>query len=105
MQDFVKASQERQAQFEAGILVKLSEIVPTMPQPDMGSCNIKTNHMVVPEFVECPQCHVEDQPPTLLKEPQIKVFYLLTSLILLLYKNTCKPKNLRVGQSLKNAIC
>ena len=54
MQDFVKASQERQAQFEVGILVKLSEIVPTMPQSDMGSCNLKTNHMVVPEFVECP---------------------------------------------------
>ena len=93
MRDFVKASQERQAQFEAGILAKLSEIVPTTPQSDMGSCNLKTNHMAIPEFVECPQRHVEDQPPTLLKEPQIKVFYLLTSLILLFYKNTCKPKN------------
>ena len=93
MQDFVKASEARQAQFEAGILAKLSEMVPTTPQSDMGSCNLKTNH-VVPEFVEYPQRHVQDQPPTVLKEPQKKVFYLLTSLILSVYQNTCKPKNL-----------
>ena len=93
MQDFVKASEARQAQFEAGILAKLSEMVPTTPQSDMGSCNLKTNH-VVPEFVEYPQRHVQDQPPTVLKEPQKKVFYLSTSLILSIYQNTCKPKNL-----------
>ena len=51
MQDFVKASKERQAKFEAGILAKLSEIVPTTPQYDKGSCNLKTNHLVIPEFV------------------------------------------------------
>ena len=72
MQDFVKASKERQAQFEAGILAKLSEIVPTILQSDMGSCNLKTNHLVIPEFVECPHRHVEDQPSTILKEPQKK---------------------------------
>ena len=93
MQDFVKASEARQAQFEASILAKLSEMVPTTPQSDMGSCNLKTNH-VVPEFVEYPQRHVQDQPPTVLKEPQKKVFYLSTSLILSVYQNTCKPKNL-----------
>ena len=70
----MKASKERQTQFEAGILAKLSEIVPTIPQSDMGSCNLKTNHLVIPEFVECPNRHVEDQPPTTLKEPQKKVF-------------------------------
>ena len=69
LQDFVKASKEQQAQFEVGILAKLSEIVPTTPQSDMGSCNLKTNHLVIPEFVECPHQHVEDQPPTTLKEP------------------------------------
>ena len=74
MQDFVRASKERQAQFEADILAKLSEIVPTTPQSDMGSCNLKTNHLVIPEFIECPHRHVEDQPPTALKEPQTKVF-------------------------------
>ena len=73
MQDFVKASEARQAQFEAGILAKLSEMVPTTPQSDMGSCNLKTNH-VVPE--------------------KKKVFYLSTSLILSVYQNTYKPKNL-----------
>ena len=40
MQYFVKASKERQAQFEAGILAKLSKIVPTTPQSYMGSCNL-----------------------------------------------------------------
>ena len=74
MQDFVRASKERQAQFEADILAKLSEIVPTTPQSNMGSCNLKTNHLVIPEFIECPHRHVEDQPPTALKEPQNKVF-------------------------------
>ena len=74
MQDFVRASKERQAQFEADILAKLSEIVPTTPQSDMGSCNLKTNHLVILEFIECPHRHVEDQPPTALKEPQKKVF-------------------------------
>ena len=74
MQDFVRASKERQAQFEADILAKLLEIVPTTPQSDMGSCNLKTNHLVIPEFIECPHWHVEDQPPTALKEPQKKVF-------------------------------
>ena len=73
MQDFVKASKERQAQFEAGILAKLSDIKPITPQSDMGSCNLKTNHLVIPEFVECPHRHVEDQPPITLKEPQKKV--------------------------------
>ena len=69
MQDFVKASKARQAQFDASILAKLLEMVPTTPQYDMGSCNLKTNHLVVPEFVECPQHHVQDQPPMVLKEP------------------------------------
>ena len=70
----MKASKERQAQFEASILAKPSEIVPTTPQSDMGSCNPKTNHLVIPEFVECPHRHVEDQPLTTLKEPQKNVF-------------------------------
>ena len=103
LQDFVKESEARQAQFVVGILAKLSEMVPTTPQSDMGSCNLKTNH-VVSEFVEFPQRHVQDQPPMVLKELQKKVFYLLTSLILSVYQNTCKPKNLRGGQSLKNKI-
>ena len=82
MQDFVRASKERQAQFEAGILAKLSEIVPTTPQSDMGSCNLKTNHLVIPEFVECPHRHVEDQPLTTPKEPPKKVFiFSLTSFL------------------------
>ena len=82
MQGFVKASKERQAQFEGGILAKLSEIVPTTPQSDIGSCNLKTNHLVIPEFVECPHRHVEDQPPTTLKEPPKKVFiFSLTSVL------------------------
>ena len=67
MQNFVKVSKEQQTQFEAGILAKLSKIVPTTPQSDMGSCNLKTNHLVIPEFVECPHRHVEDQPSTSLK--------------------------------------
>ena len=75
MQDFVKALKERQAQFEAGILAKLSEIVPTTPQYGIGSCNLKTNHLVILEFVECPHRHVEDQPPTTLKEPLKKGIY------------------------------
>ena len=75
MQDFVKASKERQTQFEAGILAKLSEIVPIIPQYDMGSCNLKTKHLVIPEFVECPHRHVEDQPPTTPKEPLKKGIY------------------------------
>ena len=74
MQDFVRASKERQAHFEADILAKLSEIVPTTPQSYMGSCNLKTNHLVIPEFIEYPHRHVEDQPSTTLKEPQKKVF-------------------------------
>ena len=74
MQDFVRASKERQAQFEADILAKLSEIAPTTPQSDMGNCNLKTNHLVIPEFIECPHRQVEDQPPTALKEPQKKEF-------------------------------
>ena len=77
MQDFVRASKERQAQFEADILAKLSEIVPTTPQSDMGSCNLKTNHLVIPEFIECPHRHVEDQPAIALKEPQKKGIYFL----------------------------
>ena len=48
MQDFVRASKERQAQFEADILAKLSEIIPTTPQSDMGSCNLKIKHLVIP---------------------------------------------------------
>ena len=51
MQDYLKASKERQAQFEAGILAKFLEIVPTTPQSDMGSCNLKTNHLVIPELI------------------------------------------------------
>ena len=74
MHDFVKASKERQAQFKADILEKLSEIIPTTPQSNMGSCNLKTNHLVILEFVECPHRHVKDQPSTTLKEPQKKVF-------------------------------
>ena len=70
----MKASKERQAQFEDGILAKISDIVPTTPQSDMGSCNLKTNHLVILEFVEFPHRHVEDQPLTTLKEPQKKVF-------------------------------
>ena len=82
MQDFVRASKERQAQFEAGILAKLSEIVPTTPQSDMGGCNMKTNHLVIPEFVECPHRHVEDQPPTTPKEPPKNAFiFSLTSFL------------------------
>ena len=70
----MKASKERQAKFEDGILAKLSKIVPTIPQSGMGSCNLKINHLVIPKFVECPHRHVEDQPPTILKEPQKNVF-------------------------------
>ena len=70
----MKASKERQAQFEAGILAKLSEIIPTTPQSDMGSCNLKTNHLVIPEFVECPHRHVEDQPQQHSKNLKKKVF-------------------------------
>ena len=70
----MKASKKRQAWFEVGILAKLSKIVPTTPQYDMGSCNLKTNHLVILEFVECPHWHVEYQPPTTLKVPQKKVF-------------------------------
>ena len=56
-QDFVKASKERQVDFKAGILAKLLKIIPTTPQSNMGSCNLKTNHLVIPEFVINPQQH------------------------------------------------
>lgn len=72
MQDFVKAFEERQAQFEAGILAKLSQIVPTRPQSDVGSCNIKTKQLVLPKVVDCPQYLVE----VVQKEPEKKVCYL-----------------------------
>ena len=75
----MRASKERQSHFEADILAKLSEIIPTTPQYDMGSCNLKTNHLVIPEFIECPHRHVEDQPSTTLKEPQKKGIYFLNN--------------------------
>ena len=60
MREFVKESQERQSKFEANILAQLSHMMPSTPQSDVSSSNVKQNQIVLPQAVEQPKCQVDD---------------------------------------------
>ena len=52
IREFVKESQERQSKFKANILGQLSQMMPSTPQFDVSSSNIKQNQIVLPQSVE-----------------------------------------------------
>ena len=60
MREFVKESQERQSKFEENILAQLSQLMPSTPQSDVSSSNVKQNQIVLPQAVEQPKCQVDD---------------------------------------------
>ena len=69
--EFMKESQEKQSKFEANILFKLSQMVPTMPQSDVSSSNMFQKHIFLPEIVEQPKRRVDDDTPPVLKANKI----------------------------------
>ncbi|KAL6315985.1 hypothetical protein AAG906_014910 [Vitis piasezkii] len=65
--EFVKESQERQSKFEANILAQLSQMMPSTPQSDVSSSNIKEKQIVLPQVVEQPKHQVDDHVPPVQK--------------------------------------
>ena len=71
MREFVKESQERQSKFEANILAQLSQMMPSTPQSDVSSSNIKEKQIVLPQVVEKPKRQVDDHVPTVQKANRV----------------------------------
>ena len=71
MQEFVKESQERQSKFEANILAQISQMMPSTPQSDVSSSNIKEKQIVLPQVVEKPKRQVDDHVPTVQKTNKV----------------------------------
>ena len=71
MREFMKESQERQSKFEADILAQLSQMMPSTPQSDVSSSNIKQKQIVLPQVVEQPKRQVDDHVPTVQKASKV----------------------------------
>ena len=71
MREFVKESQERQSKFEADILAQLSQMMPSTPQSDVSSSNVKQNQIVLPQAIEQPKCQVDDHLPIVQKANKV----------------------------------
>ncbi|RVW70445.1 hypothetical protein CK203_058330 [Vitis vinifera] len=72
MREFVKESQERQSKFEANILAQLSQMMPSTPQSDVSSSNVKQNQIVLPQAIEQPKCQVDDHLPIVQKANKVR---------------------------------
>ncbi|KAL6333211.1 hypothetical protein AAG906_028394 [Vitis piasezkii] len=73
VRDILKATQERQAKFEADVLAKLSQIGVATPQSDVSSSNMKSKLLLLPEVVEKPIHKVEEETLPMKIEPHMKV--------------------------------
>ena len=71
MREFVKESQEWQSKFEANISAQLSQMMPSTPQSDVSSSNIKQKQIVLPQVVEQPKHQVDDHVPTVQKANKV----------------------------------
>ncbi|WKA02358.1 hypothetical protein VitviT2T_020557 [Vitis vinifera] len=72
VRDILKATQERQAKFEADVLARLSQIGVATPQSDVSSSNMKSKLLLLPEVVEKPIRKVEEETLPVKIEPHMK---------------------------------